>query len=165
MVTVLGWPTIFTQHFSLEELEQAIPKQAFQVGKRIVGCDDYLRKQDFLFWRVKKLLLLCPLRENSNIGKHGSQHNTQPRHPHYLSLSSFLKHKQKGTWKRKILMTNKNTWVSAQCHSWSWVGVGLPFTLPLLDILSVIFLSSISSCSLSTSADSTAWRAWMSIRL
>ena len=46
MTSALFWfvpmatPTVFAQNLSLEELEKVVPKQAFRIGKSIVGCGD-----------------------------------------------------------------------------------------------------------------------------
>ena len=36
----MALPTVFAQTLSLEELERVVPKQAFWIGKSIVGCGD-----------------------------------------------------------------------------------------------------------------------------
>ena len=39
-LVTMSSPTVFAQNLSLKELEKVIPKQAFRVGKSIVGCGD-----------------------------------------------------------------------------------------------------------------------------
>jgi hypothetical protein len=36
----MALPTSFVQNLSLEELEKVVPKQAFWIGKSIIGCGD-----------------------------------------------------------------------------------------------------------------------------